>query len=107
VGAYRGKDPVKEISGNALGPGLTVARHLELVFTKYFGATELDAVKGNLRTLCRAERRRLGDVDISLTAEVYSQETSRMQEMKGEDCGRLVEEVFSLECRNLYRLQNM
>lgn len=78
VGAYRGKDPVKEISGNALWPGLTVARHLELVFTRCFGARQVDAVEGNLRTLCRAERRRLEDVDISLNAEVYDQKTSSM-----------------------------
>lgn len=78
VGAYRGKDPVKEISGNALWPGLTVARHLELMFTGCFGARQVDAVEGNLRTLCRAERRRLEDVDISLNAEVYDQKTSSM-----------------------------
>jgi hypothetical protein len=71
---------VKEMSGNALWPGLTVARNLEQVVARYLGASgEQDVVEGNLRTLCRAERKRLEGVDISLDAEVYSQETSSMQ----------------------------
>ena len=62
---------MKEMSGNALGPGLTVARHFELVVVRYFAASrEREVVEGNLRTLCRAERKRLEGVDISLNAEV-------------------------------------
>jgi hypothetical protein len=80
-GKYRGKDPVKEISGNVLWSGLTVARPLELLFGTYFGAS--DALVNSLRTSCRAERTRLDGADISLIAEVYLQETFRMQGATG------------------------
>lgn len=65
-----GADPVNQTSGRVL-PGLTVAKHLELVFPAcrgVGGGTLLGAsVLGeSLGALSRAERRRLEDADISL-----------------------------------------
>lgn len=65
----RGADPVKQTSGRTFGPGLTVARHLEGPFARYFEVRrgrQPSVTVGVFGTLCGAERRRLQGVDISL-----------------------------------------
>jgi hypothetical protein len=63
-----GVDPVNQMSARALGPVLTVARHLEVLFVGLTVACrdqQLTAMEGNFETFCGAERKRPADVDIS------------------------------------------
>jgi hypothetical protein len=65
----RGADSVKQTSGRTFGPRLTVARHLEGPFARYFEVfrgRQLSVTVGVFGTLCEAKRRRLQGVDISL-----------------------------------------
>ena len=73
----RGFEPVNQTSGKALGPGLTVARDLELLLalSLRFRRSGRRPPEGSLGTLQAAGRRILEGADISLVDLLFSSET--------------------------------